>query len=95
MERYGFLKKTEGRYLFADSIKEKLKDEIALEKSRASGSKHHLTIYQNVLTRNYEALSPEETDKWETMAEQLNLGTGTGEMKSMYVALHINVATWN
>lgn len=91
MERYGFLKKTDGRYLFADSIKEKLKDEIALEKSLGTSSKHHLTIYQNVLTRHYEALSPEEIRKWDDMAEKLNSGTGTGEMKSMYVILHNDV----
>ena len=67
-----------------------MKEEITAEKAHGPANRHHLTIYQNVLARLYNAL-PSEIKKWDAMADQLNTGTGSGEMKAMYVISSVDM----
>ena len=82
LERYGFLSKAEGRYLFARSIDSELKNEVDKEKALIGGSAHHLQVYQRVLSRLYGALPPAEVSRWEQMAEDINSGNGSDELKA-------------
>ena len=82
IQRYGFLTRAEGCYLFADSISAELKDAIAVAKAASPVGTHHLQIYNQILTSKYKALPPCEVQKWEQMAEDINSGNGSDDLKA-------------
>ena len=82
VNRYGFLTKADSRFLFADSIDTQLKEEIATAKTTFPEGTHHLQVYHSVLNRLYNVLPATERHKWEQMADEINSGNGSEELKA-------------
>lgn len=80
VERYAFMKKVEGRYLWAKSAHDEIQAQIdAYQKEHAA---HNLVSYQNVTSKLFGDIPEPERTKWQKLADEMNEGNGPDELKA-------------